>query len=144
MLSFHQTIAVGGEFARLWSELAEKTSLERDKFPDIADIAEIRAKKRGTLPHRCGGLVQISLAEIPINLRSLRRAREAVAEVGEEIDEITERYRTIPVTRPKGARAQTIKRVISWCWRRYQIEISARRVEVCVKAHRRIEAATRL
>lgn len=146
LLSPHQEIAVGGEFARLWRKRAVDDALKRHReAPTQRDIRDIVEQAAIPIRRSSGEMKSVALDTIPPKFRGLPKVQAAVAGVDVEVGELLElkqrgRYSPIPVKRPKGLRDQIIEKVISWCLWKFRVLISARHVETCIKAHRKAES----
>lgn len=123
VLSLLQRIAVGGECERLWRALAEKSAV--DRYENQPETIALRIEQRRT-------------DLIPVRLR--RRSQESLADIRADIEDVLDgrsRFVSIPVKRPKGLRADVIRKAIGWCRRKYRIDITSRRAEACWKEYRR-------
>jgi hypothetical protein len=129
VLSGIREIAVGAEYDRLWRQLQETEAWARhnavaENRKAELEIKELQRKFRAIskrLPHK--------------HQEAVRTKRQR--EIATRLDAIGRRDST-RLKRPVNARATVTAQVIAWCKKKYEIEITPRRVADCRAKHRRL------
>jgi hypothetical protein len=113
-----QMVGVGGECARIWSELAERAGMaEYHARPYLQDVRSIQER----------------FASVPVVARNHRVHRDGVRQGSADISEILSgaEIEPIAVKRPYGARAEVLDAAIEWCATTYGKAITRRRAQAC-------------
>ena len=130
ILTWIQRFEIGSMCEQLWRDLAVKNAKERHAKSQVA--LNVRGHQ---------DRAQI----VPITHRKKATARETVSEISGDIDDLLNhrRLQSLPLRRPRNARAQIMEQVIGKFSRTQRIAITFRRVEACWKEYRAFEARHR-
>jgi hypothetical protein len=113
-----QMVGVGGECARLWSELAERAGMaEYHARPYLQDVRQI----------------QEGFALVPVASRQHRVHQNSVRTEGADISEMLSNAKVEPVRikRPYGLHTEVLDAAIKWCAATYGRTITQRRAQAC-------------
>jgi hypothetical protein len=130
ILIWSQRMNVGSMCEQLWRDLAGKNAREKHAKSQIA---------RNVRVHQARAQI------VPLTQRNKATGRETVNEISGDIDSLLNhlRLQSLPIRRPRNAKAKVIKQVIEKFSRAYRITITFRRVEACWKEYRAFEAGHR-
>lgn len=119
-----QALQVGGYCEALWEQAAVDQALAR--YEALPSTKDIRAEQSRT-----------DLIPPPIR----RRARGALSDITESIDEITGGARrvTLPILRPYGAKEEIITKAVTWCQEQFGRPISRSKAVECWKQFKRFQ-----
>lgn len=113
-----QMLAVGGECARIWSELAERSAMaEYHARPCFEDVRPIQERLNS---------VPVADRALPVNQYWAWTERAEISEILSYTD-----VTPIRIKRPYGARAKVLDAAIEWCIARYGKTITQRRAQAC-------------
>jgi hypothetical protein len=111
-------VGVGGECARIWSELAERAGMaEYHARPYLQDVRPIQER----------------FASVPVASRKTRVHQDSVRTEGADISEILSgaEIEPIRIKRPYGSRTAVLDAAIKWCTAAYGKTITRRRARAC-------------